>query len=30
MKAYAAFAQKRDPAFTGQWAVSPGSEKDNA
>jgi enoyl-CoA hydratase/carnithine racemase len=28
-EAYAAFAEKREPAFTGQWALSR-SEKDNA
>ena len=26
MEAYAAFAEKREPAFTGRWAVSPRSE----
>jgi 2-(1,2-epoxy-1,2-dihydrophenyl)acetyl-CoA isomerase len=25
-EAYAAFAEKRDPAFTGRWAVAPRSE----
>ena len=29
-EAYAAFAAKRDAVFTGQWALRPGSEKDNA
>ncbi|RAV08105.1 enoyl-CoA hydratase [Mycolicibacterium sp. GF69] len=29
-EAYAAFAAKRDAVFTGQWAIRPGSEKDNA
>lgn len=29
-EAYAAFAAKRDAVFTGQWAIGPGSEKDNA
>ena len=26
MEAYAAFAEKREPAFTGRWAVPPRSE----
>jgi 2-(1,2-epoxy-1,2-dihydrophenyl)acetyl-CoA isomerase len=26
MEAYAAFAEKREPAFTGRWAVAPRSE----
>ncbi|OBI83127.1 enoyl-CoA hydratase/isomerase family protein [Mycobacterium sp. E740] len=29
-EAYAAFAAKRDAAFTGRWALQAGSEKDNA
>ena len=29
-EAYVAFAAKRDAVFTGQWALRPGSEKDNA
>jgi enoyl-CoA hydratase/carnithine racemase len=29
-EAYAAFAEKRDPAFTGRWAVGPRSEQQDA
>jgi 2-(1,2-epoxy-1,2-dihydrophenyl)acetyl-CoA isomerase len=29
-EAYAAFAQKRDAAFTGRWAIEPRSEQGNA
>ncbi|MBX5485127.1 2,3-dehydroadipyl-CoA hydratase [Mycolicibacterium hassiacum DSM 44199] len=29
-EAYRAFAEKRQPTFTGRWALSPGSEKDHA
>lgn len=29
-EAYAAFAAKRDPSFTGQWAVPPGEEQKDA
>jgi enoyl-CoA hydratase/carnithine racemase len=29
-EAYAAFAEKREPAFTGQWAVAPRSEQQDA
>jgi enoyl-CoA hydratase/carnithine racemase len=30
IEAHAAFAEKREPAFTGQWAVPPGSEQQDA
>jgi enoyl-CoA hydratase/carnithine racemase len=30
IEAYAAFAEKRDPAFTGRWAVVPRSEQQDA